>query len=342
MTRGAQHLGGFARRSLSGVGIGPAQIMYALYLPILVLCLGCRHKPPDLAASTRIDVQYADGALNHFFPSAPMQQTVLSEEERRYVRSYDMSSVTDHEQIRTFAYHISQGQYHGRQFGVTDNQANIICYQDGHQLASFAVHRTSIVTKSKIAFKYPPGFLSLKSLAPAGLEPLSMRWECAMNLSRLVFEGHWPGPGPRPPLDPNQWCDVIVRAYGNQYIVRGELGGKKERMFSDTYIARRFTCPAIHVRPDANEAQSQMREANTPAKIPGTWMSNYAMNSNCGANSPEDMVFLFESQPGWNQHGGPELFTFDNHDPKGGCVLLNDGTVKFIRTEEELRELRWK
>jgi len=65
----------------------------------------------------------------------------------------------------------------------------------------------------------------------------------------------------------------------------------------------------------------------------------------------------------------PEFFTFDNHDPKGnapvvlsspaatvsvfaenmgvrdsggGCVLLNDGTVKFIRTEEEIQKLRWK
>jgi hypothetical protein len=53
-------------------------------------------------------------------------------------------------------------------------------------------------------------------------------------------------------------------------------------------------------------------------------------------------VLLFETKDGWNQHGGPELFTFDNHDPKGGCVLLNDGSVKFIRTEEELNNLRWK
>ncbi len=30
------------------------------------------------------------------------------------------------------------------------------------------------------------------------------------------------------------------------------------------------------------------------------------------------------------------------HNPKGGLVLLNDGTVKFIRTEEELKQLRWK
>ncbi|MGD8787584.1 MAG: hypothetical protein PVJ60_09190 [Phycisphaerales bacterium] len=40
--------------------------------------------------------------------------------------------------------------------------------------------------------------------------------------------------------------------------------------------------------------------------------------------------------------GGPELFSFTNHDPKGGCVLLKDGTVKFIRTKEELNQLRWK
>jgi hypothetical protein len=29
-------------------------------------------------------------------------------------------------------------------------------------------------------------------------------------------------------------------------------------------------------------------------------------------------------------------------DPKGICVLLNDGTVKFICTEEELAQLLWK
>jgi hypothetical protein len=66
------------------------------------------------------------------------------------------------------------------------------------------------------------------------------------------------------------------------------------------------------------------------------------MNRACGPKSPRDVVLLFESRAGWNQCGGPELFTFDNHDPKGGCVMLNNGEVKFIRTEEELKQLRWK
>ncbi|MBN2182109.1 MAG: hypothetical protein JW715_09360 [Sedimentisphaerales bacterium] len=74
----------------------------------------------------------------------------------------------------------------------------------------------------------------------------------------------------------------------------------------------------------------------------GEGKCHYAMNPNCGPDSPGDMVLLFETKAGWNQHGGPELFTFDNHNPRGGCVLLNDGTVKFIRTEQELKNLRWK
>ena len=69
---------------------------------------------------------------------------------------------------------------------------------------------------------------------------------------------------------------------------------------------------------------------------------HYAMNPHCEPNSPPDMVLLFETEGGWNKHGGPELFTFDHHEPRGGCVLLNDGTSRFIRTKEELEQLRWK
>lgn len=81
-----------------------------------------------------------------------------------------------------------------------------------------------------------------------------------------------------------------------------------------------------------------------PYKCPsaGYGECHYAMNPNCKLESPPNMVLLFETKGGWNQQGGPELFTFNNHDPRGGCVLLNDGTVKFIRTTEELQQLRWK
>jgi len=68
---------------------------------------------------------------------------------------------------------------------------------------------------------------------------------------------------------------------------------------------------------------------------------SYAINPNCEPNSPPDMVLLFETKGGWNQFGGPEILTTDNHDGKGCNVLFNDGRVRFVKTKD-LRKLKWK
>ncbi len=71
--------------------------------------------------------------------------------------------------------------------------------------------------------------------------------------------------------------------------------------------------------------------------------SSYAMNQNVselGADAPPDMVLLFESKPGWNQSGGPELLTMENHQGEGCNILFCDGHVKFVLSED-IDELRW-
>ena len=74
----------------------------------------------------------------------------------------------------------------------------------------------------------------------------------------------------------------------------------------------------------------------------GKGRCHYAMNPNCEPNSPNDVVLLFETKAGWNQFGGPDILTFDNHKGKGCNVLLKDlHTVRFIKPEE-LGTLKWK
>jgi prepilin-type processing-associated H-X9-DG protein len=71
--------------------------------------------------------------------------------------------------------------------------------------------------------------------------------------------------------------------------------------------------------------------------------SNYALNSNIEklpAAPPPDMVLLFETQPGWNQSGGPEVLTTENHHGDGCNVVFIDGHVKFVH-QHELKDLRW-
>lgn len=70
------------------------------------------------------------------------------------------------------------------------------------------------------------------------------------------------------------------------------------------------------------------------------YKSSYAVNPNAEPNSAPDVVLLFETKDGWNQFGGPELMTFDNHYRKGCNVLFNDGQVKFIKPEQK-DKLNW-
>jgi len=72
---------------------------------------------------------------------------------------------------------------------------------------------------------------------------------------------------------------------------------------------------------------------------------NYAMNNNVEnldtRTLPPDMVLLFETYPGWNQSGGPEILTTDNHQGDGCNVLFVDTHVQFVRTED-INDLKWK
>jgi prepilin-type processing-associated H-X9-DG protein len=71
---------------------------------------------------------------------------------------------------------------------------------------------------------------------------------------------------------------------------------------------------------------------------------HYAMNKNVVNFSkrdiPPDMVVLFETHPGWNQVGGPEILTTDNHQGEGCNVLFMDNSVRFIKTSD-LDKLKW-
>jgi hypothetical protein len=98
-----------------------------------------------------------------------------------------------------------------------------------------------------------------------------------------------------------RWCDAIVDFFGSD----------------DAGIRDHFRCRAAETGP-----------------------CNYAMNPNAGRREASDVVLLFESKPGWNRSGGPELLTTENHQGKGCSVLFTDLHVEFVKAEY-LSELKW-
>ena len=101
---------------------------------------------------------------------------------------------------------------------------------------------------------------------------------------------------------PEIWCDLLQKPYTNTPEV--------------------FHCPSAPQTGDKGK-------------------SHYAINPNCEPNSPGDIVLLFETKLGWNQQGGPELLTTENHKAKGSNILFKDWSTKFVKTEE-LQTLKWK
>ncbi len=271
-------------------------------------------KPPDLASCTRVTVEYHPSMLEYFFPGVE-ERSLLSDAEKEYLRSQKTTVADRPDQVAALCDDIRRGRW--SLVVAEEARANVGCCADDKLLASFAVFGDQrLLMSDGLQFTYVSPLASLRSLAPQ-IKPYKLRTRRARDLKdfwyeiRLFHKRAAPVAADSsgksairyPPA--SQWNDAIREAYrrgGRQSPTRGFYGDP----------------------------------------IAGEGACEYAMNPDCEPNSPPDTVLLFETQVGWNQHGGPELFTFDNHDPKGGLVVLNDGTVKFIRTEEELSQLRWK
>ncbi|MHC4329428.1 MAG: hypothetical protein ACYSWW_15050 [Planctomycetota bacterium] len=271
--------------------------------------------PPDLSTCTRVEIRYQPSMLEYFFPYAG-QRSLLSPQEKEYLQPGKRIIVDDLEDLKVLADEVSNQKNSIGGIVCERSNAKVVCYRDDERLTSFTVYDdTSIETEQEQRIKYRRVLRSLKNLTPH-VQPLELRMQCAANLKDLwyryrLYENLTKSQRTglfrrrkRPYPGPKDWCDAIVQTYWRT---------------SDEVTIRPLKCLSA-----------------------GEGKCHYAVNPDCKRSSPSEMVLLFETKAGWNQHGGPELFTFDNHDPKGGCVLLNDGTVKFIRTAEELRQLRWE
>jgi hypothetical protein len=135
---------------------------------------------------------------------------------------------------------------------------------------------------------------------------------CGHNLSRLgkamqIYtndnQGHYP--------EQNKWCDLILK--------------------HNQVDREHFYCPGV---------KFQWRRQIFPWPVPKNEKCYYAMNPDCEPNSPNDIVLLFETKGGWNQVGGPELLTTENHKGEGCNVVFGDLRVEFVKAED-IAELKW-
>ncbi len=304
-------------------------VFIVLALPALALGpgAGCRRasgpQPPDLSACTRLEVHDSGGAVNYARSESAIHAGIFDREEQELLRSFEVYTITRRQVIQAFARAVAQGVYVRRSTAHANPAGlSIVCYRGDEQVTSLRVYAADYIkTADGSVFQYAAGVLALSGLRPPEIEPLRLRSDCAFHESRLTADSLLFRRGLISYPDPNRWCEVTANAL---WRLHGGRGAREE----DATTVALFRCPAA--------------QGSTGARAGSPWVSHYALNPNCRPAAPGDVVLLFETTSGWNQRGGPELFTFDNHNPRGGCVLFNDGAVRFIRTAEELAQLRWK
>ena len=309
------------------VGVG---WMVAGWVVLCILAtLSCREEAPgpekgEAAATSRGTAavrQEADGFLppdisgcTHVeiqFESSALEYLPYGRRIRRYLLSSDE---TEHlKSLKSVVWNDPEG------IGILKERVESATYYGPH-MPVIAVRGALVVTC------YDHGKRLTSFLAKAGF----------LDFGEHVFEnkyGVWAGSKPViPELEPYRLrLDCALRLIG--YSSKGQLDLRR-----------------IGDHPTASEWRSAFEPRSVDPSRAAETKCQYAMNSRCEPNSPEDMVLLFETKVGGSYYGGPELFTFNNHEPRGGCVLLNDfaaegldrPTVKFIHTEEELHALRWR
>jgi hypothetical protein len=282
--------------------------LWRIFNPSPVLSL------PDLTGCTRVEIEYGPSTFDFFFRRSD-SKALLNPDEIQHLKSLDPIVLNDLESIAAIAHEIalaSDPMPLSRR-RTAHRFIQVTCYRNAERLSSFVTRDGRIVeTENGVTFERPGiGHTLIRLIRP--VQPFRQQIACAGRLSaiRRMFN-LLPGEGRTYP-QPSEWCDVFVRD------PRQPTRSITRRPVLAEPINGPFMCP-------------NMQEGRC----------HYAINPHCEPNSPPETVLLFETEAGWNQHDGPELFSFDNHDPRGGCVLFNDGPVKFIRTEAELGALRWE
>ena len=243
--------------------------------------------------------------------AACYDRSLLSDEEIEYLESLETMVVEDRTAIKNLAETLSSASYKGVNWLPVSrvNDTLVVCYRNAERIRTLLIDSDYITTGNAHVWKHAYISTVIASLTPE-LDPFRWRLECKRNLRALAYKFKYYLKNEKTYPPPGKWCDALLPA-------------RKGAAYRS--VLAELTCPSA-----------------------GEGRCHYAMNPDCTPDAPSDVVLLFETKAGWNQHGGPELFTLDNHDPRGGFVMLNDAdfdrardaTVLFIRTRQRFEQLR--
>jgi prepilin-type processing-associated H-X9-DG protein len=145
--------------------------------------------------------------------------------------------------------------------------------------------------------------LAIGLLAIGNVRAYVYRWICSTNLCDLGRAIHTYASDNNDVLPSQRWCDDL----------------KNAEVMPETFICK--------------------------ASFTTKGQSSYAFNKNLIGRKlsaiDSNSVMVFETFHGWNQVGGLEILSIQNHDGKGCNIVFVDGHVEFVSTKD-IPNLCWE
>ncbi len=145
-----------------------------------------------------------------------------------------------------------------------------------------------------------------------------------------------------------KWCDLLI-AYidvgPKQFVCKGSDAkiGESSHAFNKNLIGKRPT----EVSPDV-VVLFETDFGKNPAGRQELFGNREWYKELSSRGDKWDLEWIKKYRPSekvykqrWNQFGGPEILTTENHKGKGCNILFNNGRVEFVKPEQ-LGELRWE
>jgi len=166
---------------------------------------------------------------------------------------------------------------------------------------------------------------------------LNYRIPCSTNLrglgiAMLIYASDYDGQYPTA----EKWCDLLVMhcdVSPKQLVCKGSDAkiGESSYAFNKNLIDKKSTevPPDVVVLFETNFGKNPAGRQALLAERDWHKFLDYP--------DSEEKVYKLR----WNQFGGPEILTTENHEGKGCNILFNDSRVEFVKTER-LGELKWE
>jgi len=245
------------------------------------------------------------------------------------------ASITDAASIRQFARLLEDSGFKRvlSAYPKTTSSMTVILYRNDETVGFFEMNGDTLLIPSFGVFRCRQNASSicheLRQILPYGQRIENAMRRCRnLSLAATILDVHILGRSHPASSIGDKWCDAILEFASTHVDKTGASFQKQPDPLVDVEgsvrMARKYATEIEKVlAPDSN------RRRQCPL----------ALSSQYRADAPGDAILVFETDPGWNKVGGPEMLSGNLTDPDGCFIYLKDHGVRFI-PDEQITEIK--